>query len=193
MNRKNAPCLTAAEQALLDEVVVRLIEPDERARFDQWLVAEPYLHRAELVGEQLRYVAEVHGQWVALLAWSAPAFHLKDRERWIGWTGAQKRRRLALAVNNTRFLILPATRQPNLASRVMKLCLRRLASDWQQTYGHPVLVAESFVDSQLFRGTGYQASGWTLLGQTQGYRRAQCQRRPRRRNPSYRSIHRMLL
>jgi hypothetical protein len=35
-----------------------------------------------------------------------------------------------------------------------------------------VLVAESFVDSQLFRGTCYKASGWTRLGQTQGYGRA---------------------
>jgi len=61
---------------------------------------------------------------------------------------------------------------PNLASRVMKLCLQRLAADWQSAYGHPVLVVESFVDSQLFRGTCYKASGWTLLGQTQGYRRA---------------------
>jgi hypothetical protein len=172
VNRKNPPDLTAAEQSILDEVVVRLIAPDERVRFDQWLVTEHYLHSAGLVGEQLRYVGEVHGQWVALLTWSAPAFHLKDREGWIGWTVAQKRRRLSLAVNNSRFLILPAARQPNLASRVMKLNLQRLASDWQKAYGHPVLVAESFVDSQLFRGTCYKASGWTLLGQTQGYRRA---------------------
>jgi hypothetical protein len=61
---------------------------------------------------------------------------------------------------------------PNLASRVMKLCLHRLSADWLRVYGHEVLVAESFVDSQLFRGTCYKASGWTLLGQTQGYRRA---------------------
>jgi hypothetical protein len=54
----------------------------------------------------------------------------------------------------------------------MKLCLQRLAADWQTAYGHPVLVGESFVDSQLFRGTCYKASGWTVLGQTQGYRRA---------------------
>jgi hypothetical protein len=35
-----------------------------------------------------------------------------------------------------------------------------------------VLVAESFVDSQMFRGTCYKASGWELLGQTQGYGRS---------------------
>jgi hypothetical protein len=38
---------------------------------------------------------------------------------------------------------------------VMKLVLQRLSADWQQAYGHPVLVVESFVDGQLFRGTSY--------------------------------------
>lgn len=172
MKRIPTPSLTADEQAVLEQVEVRLIQPEERARFDQVLVTEHYLHSADLVGEQLRYVAEVHGQWVALLAWSAPAFRLKDREQWIGWTTAQKRRRLPLLANHSRFLVLPDHSVPNLASRVMKLCLQRLAAGWRAAYGHPVLVAESFVDSQLFRGTCYKASGWTLLGQTQGYRRA---------------------
>ena len=34
-------------------------------------------------------------------------------------------------------------------------------------------LAESFVDTQLFRGTAYKASGWTELGPTQGYGRSQ--------------------
>jgi hypothetical protein len=165
------PLLNPAEQELLDQVVVRLIEPCERKAFDELLVKEHYLHSAELVGEQLRYVAEHAGQWVSLLTWNAAAFNLRDREAWIGWSSKQKKRRLTLVVNNSRFVILPRTRVPNLASRVMKLCVQRLSPDWLQTYGHEVLVAESFVDSQLFRGTCYKASGWTLLGQTQGYGR----------------------
>jgi len=166
------PSLSADEQALLDGVTLRLIESTERNRFDSLLVQQHYLHGADLVGEQLRYVAAYQGQWVALLAWNAPAFHLKDREAWIGWSPAQKRRRLSLVVNNSRFLILDGVRCPNLASRVMKLCLAQLADDWQRAYGHAVLVAESFVDSQRFRGTCYQASGWELLGLTQGFGRA---------------------
>jgi Domain of unknown function (DUF4338) len=43
-----------------------------------------------------------------------------------------------------------------------------MADDWQQSYGHPVLVAESFVDSQLFPGTCYKAQGRSLLGEAQG-------------------------
>jgi hypothetical protein len=172
MKNNKKPDLTAVEQAMLDGVTVRLIHKEERERFDRLIVDEHYLHSAELVGEQLRYVAEYAGEWVALLAWSAAAFNLKDREAWIGWSRRQKQRRLTLVVNNSRFLI-PANRHvPNLASRVMRLCLERLSTDWQLTYRHEVLIAESFVDNQLFRGTCYKASGWTLLGQTQGYRRS---------------------
>ena len=172
MKPSTKPLLSEEAQTILEEVSLRPIEPEERDRFDELICREHYLRSADLVGEQLRYVAEYGGRWVALLAWSAAAFHLKDREAWIGWTVRQKRRRLTLAVNNSRFLIRTEGRVPNLASRVMKLCVQRLSSDWLRVYGHEVLVAESFVDSQLFRGTCYAASGWTLLGQTQGYRRA---------------------
>ena len=173
MKTRHKPVLSDPEQALLEGVQVRLIDRVERARYDELLITHHYLHSVDLVGEQLRYVAEQHGQWVALLTWNAAAFNLKDREAWIGWRPPQKRRRLSLVVNNSRFVILlPAGQAPNLASRVMRLCLQRLSADWQQVYGHAVLVAESFVDSQLFRGTCYRASGWTLLGQTQGYGRS---------------------
>src|SRR5207244_858279 len=90
----------------------------------------------------------------------------------IGWTDRQKQRRLPLVVNNSRFFIPEAYHIPNLASRVLKLNLQRLSADWEQTYGHGVLIAQTFVDPEHFRGTTYKASGWTLLGQTQGFQRS---------------------
>jgi hypothetical protein len=160
------------EQQVLQALSVRLIEPEEQTRFDTLLVKFHYLHSANLVGNGLRYLAEYKGQWMALLTWSAAAYHLKLREQWIGWNAEQCRRRLPLLVNNSRFLVLPEAHYPNLASRAMGLCVQRLPSDWEQRYGHAVLVGESFVDSQLFRGTAYKVSGWTLLGQTEGFERA---------------------
>ena len=165
------PFLTDEDQRLLEGVHIRLLETEERARFDQLLRDQHYLQSAELVGEQVRYVAEYQGQWVGLLAWSAGAYHLKARETWIGWTAPQKKRRRALVVNNSRFLVVDGWHVPNLASRLMKLCLQRLSQDWTDRYDHAVLVAESFVDPQQFLGTCYKASGWTLLGHTQGSRR----------------------
>ena len=167
-----APVITEESPGLLKGVQIRLLQPEERERFDQLMGKEHYLGNSRLVGEQVRYVAEYQGQWVGLLAWSAGAYGLKLREEWIGWNPAQKKRRLSLVANNSRFLILEGCHAPNLASRLMKLCLQRLSQDWADLYGHGVLAAESFVDAQQFLGTCYKASGWTLLGQTQGYRRS---------------------
>lgn len=162
-----------AGQELLDRLTLRLLAPDERLRYTQLMTEHHYLKSDSLVGEQIRYVVEVDGHWLALLSWSAASYHLQHREAWIDWTTVQRRRRLALVANNSRFLILPGVNCANLASKSLGLCLARLSADWQATYQHPILVVESFVDSQLFRGTSYKAQGWTLLGETKGFERSQ--------------------
>jgi len=126
------------------------------------------------VGERLYYIAlNAARQWVAVLVFSAAAKHLKHRDEWIGWSNEQRRRRLSLVTNNSRFLLLPDFSVPNLGSRVLRLTLQRLAADWQTRYGHPVEVVETFVDPEQFCGTVYTASGWIELGQTDGWGRCQ--------------------
>ena len=163
----------ASESDVLERVAVRLVAEDEVGQFNYYLQEEHYLESSRLAGQTLRYVAEVEGQWVALLTFSAPALHLKAREQWIGWSPRQRARRLGLVVNNSRFLVLPQRQQyPNLASRVLGLVLRRLSTDWQERWGHPVLVVESFVDESLYRGTSYRACGFEAVGSTAGFGRA---------------------
>jgi len=71
--------------------------------------------------------------------------------QWIGWTEAQRRKRLSLVTNNARFLILPMVTIRIWRRVSWVLTLERLPQDWQGRYGHPVWLAESFVDTQLFR------------------------------------------
>jgi len=130
-----------------------------------------YLGFQGWVGESLRYVAEWEGNWVALVGWCAAALKCGARDRWIGWPEVLRHQRLALIANNARFLILPGPRVANLASRVLGLTLKRLSCDWQQVHGHPVWLAESFIDPQRFAGTCYRAAGWIEVGQTRGYGR----------------------
>jgi len=161
------------EADLLQRVTVRLVRDEERETFDRLLEDRHYLASARLAGQTLRYVAELDGQWVALLTFSAAALHLKAREHWLGWTPRQRARRLGFVVNNSRFLVLPERQRfPNLASRVLGLCLRRLSEDWQTRWGHPVLVVESFVDETRYRGTCYRACGFAAVGLTEGFGRA---------------------
>lgn len=162
------------QQQLLNEVRVVLATPAQIPQIQKLLERHHYLGGLHPVGERLCYIAQAAtDQWVAVLIFSAAAKHLKHRDQWIGWSNEQRRRRLSLVTNNSRFLLLPDFSVPNLGSRVLRLTLDRLGGDWQTHYGHPVEVVETFVDPAQFCGTVYTASGWTELGQTDGWGRCQ--------------------
>lgn len=163
---------SAEQQALLEQVQVRVADSSELPRCQEFLAAHHYLGAIEAVGERMFYIAvDSQDRWLAILVFCAAAKHLRHRDRWIGWTEEQRRRRLSLVANNARFLILPEGQIPNMASRVMGLTLARIRQDWKVRYGHGLLVVESFVDPQRFRGTAYRASGWIELGPTAGFAR----------------------
>lgn len=130
-----------------------------------------YLGSLPKISETLWYVAVWRDQWVALVSFSASALKCAARDRWIGWDLRHQYDRLKLIVNNSRFLILPDWHIPNLGSRILSLCQKRLDTDWQKAFGHPVVLLETFVDPQRFQGTVYKAANWLYVGNTKGFRR----------------------
>ena len=128
-----------------------------------------YLGDAALVGESLRYLAQLDGELVALLSWGSASLHNGPRDGYAGWDEATRKAKLDGVVNNARFLVLPWGRHPHLASRVLAANLRRLSRDWEEVYGHRVVLAETFVDTSRFRGTCYRASNWIHVGETKGW------------------------
>jgi Druantia protein DruA/DDE_Tnp_1-associated len=156
---------------VLRRLEVRPIRPEERAEWDALVDRHHYLGLRSLFGKTLRYVAAVEGRWLALLGWQAAALKCAPRDAWIGWPAVLHYQRLHLVANNARFLVLPWGRLPNLASRVLALNLRRLSGDWQQIHGHPLLLAETFVDTARFTGTCYRAANWQTVGSTRGFAR----------------------
>lgn len=172
MSKSKRRELSPEEQHVLDQGHLRLLTlPEDRARCDQAIVEHHYLHNVSLVGEHLRYAFIYKGRWLAVATWSAAAFHIKDRDQFIGWSGEQCRRRRALVANNSRLLVMPDCHYPNLISRFMKLMLERLSADWQKRWGHPLGLVETFVDPRYYRGTAYKVSGWCHLGKTAGWKR----------------------
>jgi predicted transposase YbfD/YdcC len=161
-------------QAVLESLRVRIAEPCELERCHQLLNEHHYLKSPKPVGERLYYVVtDTQGQWLAVMIFAAAAKHLRARDQWIGWTDAQREKRLSLVVNNIRFLLMPDKTFPNLGTKSLRLILSRLSGDWQTKYGHPVLLVETFVDPEQFCGTVYTANGWQELGKTDGSGRHQ--------------------
>lgn len=156
-------------QEVLSGFTLRLIAPEERNLWDHLMQQHHYLGRPSMVGNTLRYVVLWQDRWLALLGWMAPALKCSPRDSWIGWNRVFQFQRLNLIANNCRFLILPEVTVPNLASRILALNLKRLSQDWQAIYGHPIILAETFVDAGRFRGTCYLAANWKVVGQTKGF------------------------
>lgn len=147
------------------------IDPSDRRLVAQWLQAEHFLGDFQPVGHTLFQIVTEAEHPVAVLVWAASAYHLKDRDAWIGWDRLTCASRRNLIVNNVRFLVREAARRPNLASQVLALALKALPAHWQTHFGYQPLLAETFTDPELHAGTCYKAAGWQPLGFTQGHRR----------------------
>ena len=149
--------------------VQRVQTRDKRDLFKELLGRYHYLGYAMPYGARLQYLVYVNRpqrEVVGCIQFSSPAWRMRARDEWIGWT--EKRRKVALqqVVNNSRFLVLVPIK--NLASMILSSALRELRGDWKRQYGLKPLLVETLVDRRRFHGGCYRASNWQELGETAG-------------------------
>jgi hypothetical protein len=127
-----------------------------------------YLGYCQPVGEHLKYLIFAHQRPIACMIYSSAPRHIGCRDRFIGWPAAVRRQNLHLIAYQSRFLILPWVQVPHLASHLLGRIAKRLSTDWERLYHHPVYFQETFVDLERFKGTCYKAANWLYLGKTTG-------------------------
>jgi hypothetical protein len=154
----------------LQPIRIQCVESPEATRLFRGLLQQHhYLGYTGPVGENLQYlIHDRQGRLLGCMLYGAAAWRVVDRDRFIGWDEAARKRGLSSIANNMRFLILPWVRVHHLASHLLAATRRRLATDWQEKYGHPILLLETFVEQRRFAGTCYKADNWIRVGQTTG-------------------------
>lgn len=141
----------------------------ELALFKSYIDQHHYLGYDRTIGESMKYmVYSRDGKPLACLMFGSAAWSCQERDRFIGWDKNQRSRGLSLLTNNQRFLIFKWVKVEHLASHILSLIARRIVSDWQSKYGHPVYCLETFVEKSRFRGICYQAANWKCVGSTTG-------------------------
>ena len=141
----------------------------------QWRQAKAALGRehglgaGREAGDRLCQLVREDGRLVAVLVWCAAAWHLQARDETVGWDAVTRSKRLKLVVQLRRFLVLEATRRPNLASQCLGAGMRELVGQWAGQHGYRPLLAESFSDPESHAGTVYKATNWVQAGLTKGY------------------------
>jgi len=128
-----------------------------------------YLGFGHTVGENMKYmVYSKDNVLLACLLFGAAAWSCRERDEYIEWEPSVRKKNLQLMTNNTRFLILPWVNVPHLASHILSLVVKRVSSDWEKKYGHPIYCLETFVECERFKGTCYKAANWKYVGKTLG-------------------------
>ncbi len=128
----------------------------------------PLGYKRPFGAHQRYFIISGSGLRLGCLLFTASAWALIERDKWIGWTVIERSQRLHLIVNNTRFLIYPWVHIRNLASKALSYAARRIRSDWQKRYGYQPVLLETFVDGANYHGSCYRAANWLYLGQTAG-------------------------
>ncbi len=150
-------------------VQLRIVMGRQQSRlWNEYIHRYHYLGYKPLPGAQLRYFVLSENNIIALLGFGASAWQCAPRDKYIGWTHDQRKKKLQYIVNNARFLILPWVKCKNLASKILSLTSHRLSRDWQGHYGYQPVLLETFVERDRFAGTCYKAANWILVGQTKG-------------------------
>jgi len=159
----------AGTLAALGPLDIRLVRRAEgEALFAQLLSRYHYLGYSRPVGEHLKYLVWAQQRPIACLGWSSAPRQLNLRDQFVGAPKEAYRHHLPWIAYNTRYLIAPWMKVPHLASHLLGRIARRLSDDWQGLYHHPIVLLESFVDIERFRGACYRAANWAWVGRSVG-------------------------
>lgn len=132
------------------------------------IVKEHPLGLSRFFGRQMRYlIGSSHG-WLGGLCFSAAALKLKARENWICWSEEERKENLQKVANMSRFLIRPGIECENLASKVLGLSVRQVQEDWVERYGERLVLLETFVNPNNYKGICFKAANWENIGSTVG-------------------------
>ena len=134
-----------------------------------------YIPDRGLVGQQLLYLVFYGNEVVGVIGGASAVFTSQARDEFWDLSADKdtKTRQLNSIVNNCIFrLEYPA---PNLATIVLAMWRKRIATDWKEQYGVEVAGFETFVveerlwNGKTRNGACYRADNWELQGITKGY------------------------
>ncbi|MBE0430134.1 MAG: DUF4338 domain-containing protein [Thermoleophilia bacterium] len=162
------PLLTGTRRDLGALALHRVACRNDSRLWNELIERYHYLGYTPLPGAQIRYLVRNENRLLGAIGMGAAAWKVAPRDRFIGWTPAQREKHLHLIINQARFLILPWVRVKNLASSVLGLLVTQVASDWEELYAYRPVLMETFVEQNRFHGTCYRAANWIYVGHTQG-------------------------
>lgn len=154
---------------LMPVTLEHVCSPDRHRLWRELVGRFHYLGFKIAFGASMRFlITDRTGRNLGCLQYSSPAWRMKVRDEWIGWSDDVRRINLQRIVSQSRFLILPRVQVPNLGSHVLAKSVKQLPALWRRQFGVSPLLVETLVDASRFTGTCYRAANWIYIGETSG-------------------------
>jgi Druantia protein DruA len=167
--RTNPAAPRVGELSQMGPVWLEVVKGTERGRlWNEYVDRYHYLGYRQPVGCALRYFVLSPAGVLGCVLMAGAAKGIQARDQWIGWDSQRRQQNLPWVINNTRLLIFPWVRIPQLGSHVLGQLARGVGQDWQERWGYGPLLMETFVDPAKFSGTCYRSAGWIPLARTTG-------------------------
>ena len=161
--------IAGALKTLMPVTLEHVCAPQKHRRWRELVDRFHYLGFKTAFGASMRFlITDRSGRNLGCLQYSSPAWRMKVRDEWIGWSDDVRRINLQRIVSQSRFLILPWVQVPNLGSHVLAKSVKQLPALWRRQFGVSPLLVETLVDASRYPGTCYRAANWIYIGETSG-------------------------
>ncbi len=148
--------------------LLRVTETQQQRQWNEQVNRHHYLGACTPFGASLRYWIMGGEDKLGCMQFSSPAWKMAARDHWIGWSDKVRQQNLQRIVCNSRFLVFPWVKVPNLASHILSIARNELLQEWPKQFGVMPLMVENLVDSSCFSGTCYRAANYIHVGETSG-------------------------
>lgn len=118
-----------------------------------------------LSGAQIRYLVESSLLGViGALGFESSVWMQSNRDQFIGWSKDAWQHNIQRIIHNSRLVVLPSVKVPNLDSYMLSLALQRLSNDWMWNYSIAPVLVEAYVNPSNADAKAYNHD-WVFLGE----------------------------
>ena len=161
---KNMPDTVENIKSEIDILLLGKKDSEKKIIWNNLIARDHPLKDQRASGYLVKYLICYQGYYIGAACFSSGSFFLEPRDNWIGWSKEGLKANRQKVISMSRFLIRNGIKCNNLASFLLSRLISRIKIDFPERYKKTPWLVESFIDTESYEGTCYQAANWIHVG-----------------------------
>ena len=164
------PCLEnlPADANCIQNLSLQMVETKEELILWNTIMKDHPKGLGPFIGHQIRYIITSEYGPLGGFIFSSSFRDIEVREKFIGWTYAEKEQNRIHTSCMNRFWLRPEIKCNGLANAALNLAVEAFPKDFFAKFNIKQFVLETYSDPKDFSGHCFEEAGWKYLGYTKG-------------------------